>query len=488
MLEINNQYTLMKRRIDSEVLKAYFAGNLEETIDTLPIRIIPRDRDPNRCCVYKERAMVRYRIMALMGVDIDRNDDECKTLASYARQALSTEMTPLPTLTTITPGCSSCPDEQYRITDSCRGCFARPCLANCPKEAIVFINGKAKIDEDRCIKCGKCLDVCPFHAVIHVPVPCEAVCPVDAIHKNADGFVEIDRDKCIDCGHCSRSCPFGAIAERSALMHVAKMIGEGDKVIAMIAPAIEGQFPGSLGQIKAGLLALGFHDVVEVAEGAHITARHEAQEVHERMAAGEKFMTTSCCPAYMQLVDTHIPDLAPMRSEALSPMGYTAQLCSGKYPGAKQVFLGPCIAKKVEAAKIASINAVLTFAELAALFVARDIDVKEMVAIDSRSDDSSYSDCREFALPSGVAHSVIRRSTEPVRTMNIHGVDRKTVRLMKTWMKRPPEADLVEVMCCEGGCLAGPGVIVNPKIATRLRQGANVATVGTKPLGDKRHV
>jgi [FeFe] hydrogenase (group B1/B3) len=488
MLEINNQYTLMKRRIASEVLKAYFSGKLEEDIDTLPIRIIPRDRDPNRCCVYKERAMVRYRIMALLGVDIDRNDDECKSLASYAKESLASENNPLPTLTTITPGCSSCPDEQYRITDSCRGCFARPCLANCPKEAIVFIDGKAKIDEQRCIKCGKCLDVCPFHAVIHVPVPCESVCPVDAIHKNADGYVEIDRDKCINCGHCSRSCPFGAIAERSAVMHVARMLQEEERVVAMIAPAIEGQFPGSLGQIKAGLLALGFHDVVEVAEGAHITAGHEAKEVQLRLKEGEKFMTTSCCPAYMQLVDTHIPSLGPLRSKALSPMGYTAQMCSERFPGARQVFLGPCIAKKVEAANIASIDAVLTFAELATLFVARDIDVKEMVVAKPYTDESFYADCREFALPSGVAHAVIRRSNESVRAMNINGVDRKTVRLMKTWIKRPPEADLVEVMCCEGGCLAGPGVLVNPKIATRLRQGANVATVGTKPLGDKKHV
>ncbi len=488
MLEINNQYTLMKRRIAAEVLKAYFAGNLEEVIDNLPITIIPRNREPNRCCVYKERAMVRYRIMALMGIDIDRNDDECKTLASYVRQAFETQPDPLPTLTTITPGCSSCPDEQYRITDSCRGCFARPCLANCPKEAIVFVNGRAKIDESRCIKCGKCLDVCPFHAVIHVPVPCEAACPVDAIHKNAEGFVEIDRDKCIDCGHCSRSCPFGAIAERSSLMHVAKMIGDGEKVIAMIAPAIEGQFPGSLGQIKAGLLALGFHQVVEVAEGAHITAEHEAHEVQERLSSGEAFMTTSCCPAYMHLVDTHIPVLSAYRSKALSPMAYTAEMCSQRDGDAKLVFIGPCIAKKVEAARISSINAVITFAELAALFIARDIDIQEMVASEASPDETVFADCREFAVPQGVAHSVIRRSQKPVQVMNINGVDRKTVRLMKTWTKRPPEADLVEVMCCDGGCLAGPGVLVNPKIANRLRQGVNVTTVGAKPLGDKKHV
>jgi [FeFe] hydrogenase (group B1/B3) len=483
MLEINNQYTLMKRRIDSEVLKAFFAGNLESVVNTLPIKIIPRDREPNRCCVYKERAMVRYRIMALLGVDIVDDDDEFKTLEMYVKEALEETPSILPTLTTITPGCGSCPDEQYIITDSCRGCFARPCMANCPKEAIVFINGRAKINEDRCINCGKCLDVCPFHAVIHVPVPCEAACPVDAIHKNARGVVEIDRDKCIHCGHCSRSCPFGAIAERSALLQVAKMLSEKDEVVAMIAPAIEGQFPGSLSQIISGLLALGFSDVVEVAQGAHITAEHEAHEIQERLTAGAPFMTTSCCPAYMQLVDKHVDTLSEYRSKALSPMAYTADLCIEQRPDAKLIFIGPCLAKKVEAAQIASIDAVITFAELASLFVARDIDIKEMPAAPEPIDSAQFADCREFALPQGVARSVVRRSRSPISTMHIEGIDKKTVRIMKTWTKRPPEANLIEVMCCEGGCLAGPGVLVNPKIAQRLRRGVNIATVGAKPLG-----
>lgn len=83
---------------------------------------------------------------------------------------------------------------------------------------------------------------------------------------------------------------------------------------------------------------------------------------------------------------------------------------------------------------------------------------------------------------------MLRRSSKPVQTMNINGVDKKTVRLMRSWEKRPPEVDLVEVMCCEGGCMAGPGVVVNPKIAMRLRQGADVARVGTIPLGGKKHV
>jgi iron only hydrogenase large subunit-like protein len=185
----------------------------------------------------------------------------------------------------------------------------------------------------------------------------------------------------------------------------------------------------------------------------------------------------------MQLVDKHVDTLSEYRSKALSPMAYTADLCIEQRPDAKLIFIGPCLAKKVEAAQIASIDAVITFAELASLFVARDIDIKEMPAAPEPIDSAQFADCREFALPQGVARSVVRRSRSPISTMHIEGIDKKTVRIMKTWTKRPPEANLIEVMCCEGGCLAGPGVLVNPKIAQRLRRGVNIATVGAKPLG-----
>ena len=479
MFEINNQYTLMKRRIDTEVLRMFFDGALKETVDALPIKIIPRGREPNRCCIYKERAMVRYRIMALLGVDIDRFDDEMKSLGSYAREALDSDPSPMPTLTTIPPGCSSCPPDRYRITDACRGCLARPCLANCPKDAIMFVNGQAHIMEDRCVRCGKCLEMCPFHSVVHIPVPCEEACPVDAIKKDGDGCVRIDHQKCISCGRCARSCPFGAIVERSGLISVVKMLVSGEPVTAMVAPSIQGQFPGSLEQIKASLLSVGFSEVVEVAEGAQITSIHEADGLEGRMTENRGYMTTSCCSAYMELVDRHLPFLKDRRSTALSPMCYTAKLCSERYPGSKRVFIGPCLAKKVEAARTKNIDGVISFSELAALLVAKGIDVREMDGV-PMGDVASFEDCREFACSKGVSDSVLRHIAQPdmVRAMHIDGIDRKMVKTLKIWEKHPPETDLVEVMCCEGGCLAGPGVLVNPKLAQRLRQGTNVTKIG----------
>ncbi|NCC63295.1 MAG: 4Fe-4S dicluster domain-containing protein [Spirochaetia bacterium] len=477
MLELNNQYTVIRRRVHAEVLKQFFSDTLLENVDKIPFTIIPKQRVPNRCCIYKERAMVRYRIMALLGINIEKDDDELKSLASYVQEVLEKPQEQGPILTTISTACSSCPPDRYLISDACRGCFARPCLANCPKDCISFSNGQAHIDESRCVRCGKCKEVCPFHAVVHIPVPCESACPVDAVKKNDEGYVEIDHKKCISCGRCAMSCPFGAIVERSSIMPVAKMLKDGEHLTALIAPAIEGQFPGTLAQIKQALLEVGFSSVIEVSAGAETTSLHEAEELLERKSQNQGFMTTSCCPAYMELADRHLTFLGQRKSSALSPMAYSAIQAKEQHPQTKSIFIGPCLAKKVEARKYDTLDGVITFSELAALFIAKEIDVREMEASDL-GDTASFEDCRQFALSGGVASCVLSRFKNggDVEILPINGLDKKTVRMMKTWEKRPVGADLVEVMCCEGGCINGPGVVVKPSVAMRLRGGNKAAS------------
>ena len=88
--------------------------------------------------------------------------------------------------------------------------------------------------------------------------------------------------------------------------------------------------------------------MVEVARGAEKTARHEAEELKEKLEEGQAFMTTSCCPSYVEAVRKHVPGLAPNVSHTPSPMAYTAEEMREQYPDARLVFIGPCVAKRKE--------------------------------------------------------------------------------------------------------------------------------------------
>ncbi len=468
MLTKNNHYTFLRRELAATVLKLVKEKRLVDEIDFIPIKNVPKDQAFYRCCIYKDRAMMRSRLLSIMGFDIDTEEDEISLLSTYAKQALEKEdEKPASVLTTLTTACSSCARGQYRVTDLCRGCLARPCVMNCPRQAITIIDNKAVINTDLCVNCGKCNQVCPFHAILYVPVPCEDACPVKAIIRDDAGHVRIDEGKCIYCGKCSRTCPFGAIVERSQVLPVAKKLASPHtQVTAIIAPSIEGQFPGSLGQIKEGLKALGFARVKEVAEGAAITAREEAKELTDRLKE-EPFMTTSCCSAFVASIQKHLPNIADRISHTRSPMSFTAKLVREKHPEDYIVFIGPCIAKKHEGAEDPNIDAVMTFEELAAFLVAWDVDIQKMPEEENLILEELP---RTFAVSGGVSAAVVQYLPEgrKVEVMKIDGITKKTMRLMNTWAKRAPEADLIEGMCCEHGCIGGPGCISDVRLTQKL--------------------
>ena len=365
-------------------------------------------------------------------------------------------------LSVCTVGCHGCVDSHVQVSSSCVGCFARPCVATCPRQAITVINQRSTIDRSKCINCGKCIAVCPYHAIIRNPLPCEDVCPVGAIGKAEDGRVKLDFSKCIYCGKCFRACPFSTIMERSQLINILNTLKSGRKVVAMVAPSITDQFPGTLEQLFAALKMAGFHDIIEVALGAELTTKSEAEEFYERMARGDKLMTSSCCPAWVLAAQRHIPDIVPMVSSTPSPMGYAGRLAREKYPDAVNVFIGPCIAKRREAQSDPNTDFVMTFEELGALFAALEIDVISLNAEPLATPATSYA--RNFAHSCGVTEAILQEMSEespdPKRPKIdgkfINGLDRKSVNMLKMYAKGKLPGNFVEVMACTGGCVGGP--------------------------------
>ena len=467
MLIPKNNANLMRTKILIKLAQSYLEDKFAEA-DRIPLELRPKDGEVSRCCVYKDRAVLKYRCMAGLGHCPEEETDELTTLKEYGEQALQRTRAPKNKLSVIDIACSACVKSQYVITNVCRGCFAQPCRLNCPKEAISIINGRAHIDPDKCVNCGKCYEVCPYHSVVKIPVPCEEACPVGAITKDEKGKEHIDVEKCISCGRCLASCPFGAIVERSQMIDVMREVREtGKQVIAMLAPAISGQFPGSLNNLVGALKKFGFDDVIEVAVGADITTQKEAAEFIERMEEGKPFMTTSCCPAYFRAAQVHIPEIKPFVSDTKTPMYYTAELVKREHPDCIAVFVGPCLAKRAEAEWDKNVDYVLTFEELGAMLVAAGINVDECA--EQPFSKVSHLQGRQFPVTGGVAGAVASLVGDKVeiRPEKIDGLTKENIKLLKRYATKGGESNMLEVMCCEGGCVSGPGCIALSKKAAR---------------------
>lgn len=465
----NTNATRIRRDLLVRIARLFDQGRLVEDIDRIPYDMVKRGTDSIRCCVHHDRAILRRRLVARLGLAVEAVEDEALPLAEHAKQALSRETIGEPVLTVIDEACHACVRSRYYVTDACQGCMARPCTTVCPRKAIRLEGGRARIDESLCVECGLCTKACRYGSIIKLPVPCEEACPVGAISKGADGKEAIDFGRCIACGACLAQCPFGAVTDRSQLLDVIRRIpltGARPKlVVALVAPAVMAQFRAETGRVQAAIMALGFNAVLEVAVGADRTAAEEAAElvVH---AEGHP-LATSCCPAWVEAARKHAADAPISLSGTPSPMVFTARLAREEYPGCCTVFIGPCVAKRVEAIRTGEVDFVLSSEELGALLIARGVELAQVEPVTAEAVPSAGA--RGFAASQGVAAEVAQRfgvayQGKPIRVAAIDGLNRKVLDELRSGSV--PECDLLEVMTCQGGCIGGPSILVNPKIAS----------------------
>ena len=466
---------IVRHRLLKELVKLWNNNELVDKIDRLPIELSPkRSKHAGRCCVHKERAVWKYKSLPLLGLDMEDETDELTPLSEYAARALDRAENGRPKdniMCVIDEACSACVQINYKITNLCRGCTARSCQVNCPKKAVhVKESGQAWIDHDACISCGICHKSCPYHAIVYIPVPCEEACPVKAISKDEKGIEHIDESKCIYCGKCLNACPFGAIFEISQVFDVLHRIRKGEQVVAIVAPSILGQFKTTIEQVYGALKQVGFTDVIEVAQGAMDTVSNEAHELIEKLEEGQKFMTTSCCPSYIELVNKHIPAMKPYVSGTGSPMYYAARIAKEKYPDAKVVFIGPCVAKRKEAQRDEAVDFIMTFEEMASVFAGLDIQMEQ-----AKPYSMSFTSVREahgFAQAGGVMGAVkayLKEEADKINAVQVANLDKKAIGSLRAYAKTgKAPGQFIEVMACEGGCITGP--CAHNEIAAGKRQ------------------
>lgn len=431
----------LKYQVLKEVAYQAWKGDLVENVLDIPKKIVPGKTPTMRCCVYKERAILQERVKLAMGGD--RSNPNVIEIIDIA--------------------CDECPIGGYEVTNTCRGCLAHRCQHACPKDAIYFDkNHQAHIDKEKCINCGACARACQYTAIINRKRPCENACKVKAIVSNEAQASTIINDKCLNCGACISQCPFGAISDKSYILDVIDYILKSEnntkfKVHALIAPAIVDSFREyGLGKVVSALKELGFYDVVEVALGADMVAKKEAEELAEK-----GFLLSSCCPAFVKFVKTNYPELSESISHNLSPMGTIGKYLKDKDENCKTIFIGPCTAKKAEVLYTEAgkyIDSVITFEELNALFDSKNIDIESLE--EDEINDASYFG-RVFARSGGLTEAMARGLQElgcpmALEAETCNGVDMCKVALIKK-SKNMLNKNFVEGMICNGGCIGGAG-------------------------------
>jgi len=434
----------IKHDVLYHVAKAAFEGNLEETREDIPYEMIPGPTAQFRCCIYKEREIIRQRVSLTEGKTLIGNSD--KNVIQVIRSA-----------------CEDCPISSYVVTENCQNCLGKACINACKFGAIQPGRYRSHIDAQKCKECGQCAQACPYNAIAHLKRPCKFSCPVNAVKYDENGISQIDEKKCIRCGKCIHSCPFGAIGSKTAIVPVIEALKSSKKVIAMAAPAAEGQFGPeiTMRSWSNAMKKVGFDGFVEVATGADMTAAAESEEWIEAYKAGEK-KVTSCCPAFVNMVRRHFPDLADCVSTTVSPMCAVSRLIKAKDPDAVTVFIGPCIAKKSEVADQqieGNADYVLTYSEIRAIMRATGVELEaDKEEYVTQQEASVYG--KRFANSGGVTAAVLQSmkelnaEVEPKVCKANGAADCKKFLLMLKAGKLPE--DFIEGMACEGGCVNGP--------------------------------
>ena len=281
---------------------------------------------------------------------------------------------------------------------NCKNCYK--CIRNCPVKAIRFSGNQAHIIGNECILCGQCFVVCPQ----------DAKQIVDETEK------------------------------------VKVFIQGGEKVVVSLAPSFIANYDGAgINSMRKALKAMGFFDVEETAIGATIVKNE-----YERMLLEEDrdVLISSCCHSVNLLIQKHFPTCLEYLADVMSPMQAHCIDIKKRYPDAKTVFVGPCVAKKDEADYYSGIvDAVLTFEELTKWMKEDGID------LECELDNDEYTRARFFPTTGGVLKTM-KESTD-YTYVAVDGVE-NCMAVLKDIEKGKIHKCFIEMSSCNGSCVGGP--------------------------------
>ncbi|MDD2997914.1 MAG: [Fe-Fe] hydrogenase large subunit C-terminal domain-containing protein [Candidatus Riflebacteria bacterium] len=299
------------------------------------------------------------------------------------------------------------------------------------KSPVVFTN------KAQCRDCYRCLRQCPVKAI-----------------RMIDGQASVDPDRCIACGTCIKECPQGAKQYRNDLEQVIRLLKEPFPVAVSLAPSFVAFFSEwERRRLSSALRKLGFSYVVETAVGAYPVA---LESLRNQKKNGGSICTA--CPAVVSFVEKYMPELAENLLPVVSPMLAHAAIIRKKLGNATRiVFIGPCIAKKIEADKsdgLYKIDCALTFKELEEWFERENIKLDCLE--DSLFDDQPAGEARLFPLSGGLTRTADMGSDSLISDIIAVSGHAELKKILETLLNSRKQL-FIEPLFCSQGCVNGPG-------------------------------
>jgi PAS domain S-box-containing protein len=288
---------------------------------------------------------------------------------------------------------------------------------------------------------------------------CVRNCDVKAIRVR-EGQAQVVPELCILCGTCVRICPQQAKSIRSARQDILNAQKEGRKIVASVAPSAPAFFDvNSFDEFEKALKDIGFDAAEETAVGAEIVALAH-REYMEKVAVDKWPVIASACPVVVNLIEKYHPDLIPHLAPIVSPMIAHGRLLVKRYGSdAYIVFIGPCIAKKMEIideAVSGGIHAAMTFLGLKELFAEKNIQFGNAKKIFKQEPSEK---ARLFPIEGGLIGTA-KMNTDILNNQMVmaSGLDACHDILVDIRAGKL-NAGLVELLACKGGCVNGPAMV-----------------------------
>lgn len=293
-------------------------------------------------------------------------------------------------------------------------------------------------DRVQCRDCYRCLRACPVKAI-----------------RMCNDQASVVAEACIGCGSCFRECPQHAKLYRKEIATARELIESGRQVIASIAPSFAAVMqPWEVRRMASVLRKLGFAKVTETAAAAWEVSRRMA-EIVQRDPDG--VYVTSACPAAVKYIEDKHPATVKYLMPLASPMIAHGRMLKAEHPNAAVVFIGPCVAKKLESARpehAGVIDAVLTFEELFGWMEETGVKMEDFE--ESDFDEQACGDAALYPLVGGSLKAAgIDTDMLAADVLSVSGQGEIDEALHSIAGERR-KGVLIEPLFCKHGCINGP--------------------------------